>query len=152
MGEESRKIELDNVIEAYVESICSENLKEEMVRACFKTKVVEDISEEICEKKSDEIKKLADEKINKEEQYKRKKEMKVLIIETLIFGFFIGLLVNQSTDAISILKGAEINLGYTLIIMLILITVNIIIGFLVYMNKLDDFLYKINKNDCDTDS
>ncbi len=66
------------------------------------------------------------------------------MIETLILGFLIGLLANQGTDIITYIKGrTDINIGLTLICIVILLIANVLFGFLMYINKLDE-IFKFN--------
>ena len=68
--------------------------------------------------------------------------MKLIIIETVILAFLIGLLANQGTDLISYTKGSEVNIGGTMLWIIILLVINLGFAFFMYLNKLDELFNK----------
>ncbi|MGL5765100.1 MAG: hypothetical protein ACRCX8_05595 [Sarcina sp.] len=137
------KIILDDLIKLYIK----ENLPEKEIEAkevieLVTEKVKEDIHKEIIEIEKDRIYKEYQDEVTKTEDIKKKRAMRVLIIETLVLGGLIGLLVNQGTDIITYLKGGNINVGQTMLWILILIMCNFLFGFLIYLDKLVTYFKK----------
>lgn len=129
---------LEEVIEEYISKEEYKGQKQN-VRELLKEKMIDKISEEIIEIEKEKIVKKAEEELDRKEEVRKRKQMKVIVIETLILGFLIGLLANQGTDIITYLKGGtDINITLTLIFIAILLIVNILFGFLMYINKLDE--------------
>lgn len=129
---------LDEIIEVYISSEEYKN-KRQNVRQLLKEKIRDKVSEEIIEIEKDKIVRKSEEEIDRNEEIRKKKQMKVIVIETLILGFLIGLLANQGTDIITYIKGGTgVNIGLTLIFIVILLVANVLFGFLMYINKLDE--------------
>ena len=135
---------LDKIIEVYISTEEYKNQKQD-VRELLKEIIRDKVSKEIIEIEKDKIVKKAEEEIDRKEEIRKKKQMKIIVIETLILGFLIGLLANQGTDIITYIKGGtNINIELTLICIAILILANLLFGFLMYINKLDE-IFNFNK-------
>ena len=74
----------------------------EAVKAVMTKKIYDEIRQEV----KDEALADAEEIIEKEAGLKRIREFRKLTVDGLIVAFFVGLLVNQSTDIIGYLKGS----------------------------------------------
>ena len=108
----------------------------------MKKQILSDVTEVIISNEKDKIVQQAELDIDKKKQDKKRQEMKIVVIETLFLGFLIGLLANQGTDLITYIKGGNVNVGQTLMWIILLILANLSFGLLMYMNKLDGFFYK----------
>ncbi len=129
---------LDKIIEVYVSKEEYKDI-EQNVKELLKEKIRDEVSKEIIRVEKDNIVRKSEEEIDRKEQIKKNKQIKVIVIETLILGFMIGLLANQGTDIITYIKGdKDINVELTLIFIAILILANGLFGFLMYINKLDE--------------
>ena len=78
-----------------------------------------------------------------EEENKKSKFESVilLIIETVILAFLIGLLTNQATDLINSLKGATVNIKYTWASICIIFVLLIFTIFLSIFKQVKDLYY-----------
>lgn len=133
---------LDEIIDVYISTEEYKNEKQK-VRKLLKEKIRYEVSQEIIEIEKDRIAKKVEEEIDRKDELRKKKQMKIVVIETLILGFLIGLLANQGTDIITYIKGGTgINIGLTLMCIVILLIANVLFGFLMYINKLDE-IFKI---------
>ena len=92
----------------------------------------------------------ADELIEKKAGVKRIEEFKKLTINGLIVAFFVGLLVNQSTDIIGYFKGSfeTQNIWYTVVITAVLFLICAGISLWLFISELIKMLRK-EKNETD---
>lgn len=140
-----KSILYNEVIDMYTNSKMS--LEDEETREIVKNSIDKAIKEFVIESEVSEIVKRSENEIEKIEQISRVRQIKVIIIETLILGCLVGLLVNQVTDIISILKGGNIDTNQTVMWILILLILNLCFGIFMYINKLDEiFIKKINND------
>ena len=136
---------LDEIIESYINKKIPDIQEEENtedIRNLLKKQILSDVTEVIISNEKDKIVQQAELDIDKKKQDKKRQEMKIVVIETLFLGFLIGLLANQGTDLITYIKGGNVNVGQTLMWIILLILANLSFGLLMYMNKLDGFFYK----------
>ena len=138
-----KSILYNEVIDMYTNSKMS--LEDEETREIVKNSIDKAIKEFVIESEVSEIVKRSENEIEKIEQISRVRQIKVIIIETLILGCLVGLLVNQVTDIISILKGGNIDTNQTVMWILILLILNLCFGIFMYINKLDEIFSKKNK-------
>ena len=135
---------LDEIIDSYINKKIPDIQEEENtedIRNLLKKQILSDVTEVISNEK-DKIVQQAELDIDKKKQDKKRQEMKIVVIETLFLGFLIGLLANQGTDLITYIKGGNVNVGQTLMWIILLILANLSFGLLMYINKLDGFFYK----------
>ena len=136
---------LDEIIDSYINKKIPDIQEEENtedIRNLLKKQILSDVTEVIISNEKDKIVQQAELDIDKNKQDKKRQEMKIVVIETLFLGFLIGLLANQGTDLITYIKGGNVNVGQTLMWIILLILANLSFGLLMYMNKLDGFFYK----------
>lgn len=134
---------LDRIIDVYISTEEYRNEKQD-VRKLLKEKIREEISQEIIEIEKDRISKKVEEEVDRKDELRKKKQIKSIVIETLVLGFLIGLLANQGTDIITYIKGGtDINIVLTLIWIAILLIVNVLFAFLMYIDNLDE-IFKFN--------
>nr|WP_288564231.1 hypothetical protein [uncultured Romboutsia sp.] len=136
---------LDEIIDSYINKKIPDIQEEENtedIRNLLKKQILSDVTEVIISNEKDKIVQQAELDIDKKKQDKKRQEMKIVVIETLFLGFLIGLLANQGTDLITYIKGGNVNVGQTLMWIILLILANLSFGLLMYMNKLDGFFYK----------
>lgn len=136
---------LDEIIDSYINKKIPDIQEEENtedIRNLLKKQILSDVTEVIISNEKDKIVQQAELDIDKKKQDKKRQEMKRVVIETLFLGFLIGLLANQGTDLITYIKGGNVNVGQTLMWIILLILANLSFGLLMYMNKLDGFFYK----------
>lgn len=136
---------LDEIIDIYINKKIPDIQGEEDtedIRNLLKKQILNDITETIIITEKDKIVQQAELDIDKKEKDKKRQEMKIVVIETLFLGFLIGLLANQGTDLITYIKGGDVNVGQTLMWIILLILANLSFGILMYMNKLDVFFNK----------
>ena len=134
---------LDRIIYVYISTEEYRNEKQD-VRKLLKEKIREEISQEIIEIEKDRISKKVEEEVDRKDELRKKKQIKSIVIETLVLGFLIGLLANQGTDIITYIKGGtDINIVLTLIWIVILLIVNVLFAFLMYIDNLDE-IFKFN--------
>ena len=136
---------LDEIIDSYINKKIPDIQEEENtedIRNLLKKQILSDVTEVIISNEKDKIVQQAELDIDKKKQDKKRQEMKTVVIETLFLGFLIGLLANQGTDLITYIKGGNVNVGQTLMWIILLILANLSFGLLMYMNKLDGFFYK----------
>ena len=134
---------LDRIIDVYISTEEYRNEKQD-VRKLLKEKIREEISQEIIEIEKDRISKKVEEEGDRKDELRKKKQIKSIVIETLVLGFLIGLLANQGTDIITYIKGGtDINIVLTLIWIVILLIVNVLFAFLMYIDNLDE-IFKFN--------
>ena len=136
---------LDEIIDSYINKKIPDIQEEENtedIRNLLKKQILSDVTEVIISNEKDKIVQQAELDIDKQKQDKKRQEMKIVVIETLFLGFLIGLLANQGTDLITYIKGGNVNVGQTLMWIILLILANLSFGLLMYMNKLDGFFYK----------
>ena len=134
---------LDRIIDVYISTEEYRNEKQD-VRKLLKEKIREEISQEIIEIEKDRISKKLEEEVDRKDELRKKKQIKSIVIETLVLGFLIGLLANQGTDIITYIKGGtDINIVLTLIWIVILLIVNVLFAFLMYIDNLDE-IFKFN--------
>lgn len=134
---------LDRIIDVYISTEEYRNEKQD-VRKLLKEKIREEISQEIIEIEKDRISKKVEEEVDRKDELRKKKQIKSIVIETLVLGFLIGLLANQGTDIITYIKGGtDINIVLTLIWIVILLIVNVLFAFLMYIDNLDE-IFKFN--------
>ena len=136
---------LDEIIDRYINKKIPDIQEEENtedIRNLLKKQILSDVTEVIISNEKDKIVQQAELDIDKKKQDKKRQEMKIVVIETLFLGFLIGLLANQGTDLITYIKGGNVNVGQTLMWIILLILANLSFGLLMYMNKLDGFFYK----------
>lgn len=136
---------LDEIIDSYINKKIPDIQEEENtedIRNLLKKQILSDVTEVIISNEKDKIVQQAELDIDKKKQDKKRQEMKKVVIETLFLGFLIGLLANQGTDLITYIKGGNVNVGQTLMWIILLILANLSFGLLMYMNKLDGFFYK----------
>ncbi|WP_092926114.1 hypothetical protein [Romboutsia hominis] len=135
---------IENLTETYINTKIMDNHD---VKTLLRDKIIDTVYTTVKEIEKSKIVKEAQDKIDIEAENRKRKEIKVLIIETLIIGFIIGLLVNQFTDVISFTKGAEINIYASLAWIIILLAFSFVFAFLMYTNRIDDFVSKIENKD-----
>ena len=136
---------LDEIIDSYINKKIPDMQGEEDtedIRNLLKKQILSDVTEVIISNEKDKIVQQAELDIDKKKQDKKRQEMKIVVIETLFLGFLIGLLANQGTDLITYIKGGDVNVGQTLMWIILLILANLSFGLLMYMNKLDGFFNK----------
>ena len=134
---------LDRIIDVYISTEEYRNEKQD-VRKLLKEKIREEISQEIIEIEKDRISKKVEEEVDRKDELRKKKQIKSIVIETLVLGFLIGLLANQGTDIITYIKGGtDINIVLTLIWIVILLIVNVLFAFLMYIDNLGE-IFKFN--------
>ena len=136
---------LDEIIDSYINKKIPDIQEEENtedIRNLLKKQILSDVTEVIISNEKDKIVQQAELDIDKKKHDKKRQEMKIVVIETLFLGFLIGLLANQGTDLITYIKGGNVNVGQTLMWIILLILANLSFGLLMYMNKLDGFFYK----------
>ena len=136
---------LDEIIDSYINKKIPDIQEEENtedIRNLLKKQILSDVTEVIISNEKDKIVQQAELDIDKKKQDKKRQEMKIVVIETLFLVFLIGLLANQGTDLITYIKGGNVNVGQTLMWIILLILANLSFGLLMYMNKLDGFFYK----------
>ena len=136
---------LDEIIDSYINKKIPDIQEEENtedIRNLLKKQILSDVTEVIISNEKDKIVQQAELDIDKKKQDKKRQEMKIVVIETLFLGFLIGLLANQGADLITYIKGGNVNVGQTLMWIILLILANLSFGLLMYMNKLDGFFYK----------
>ena len=136
---------LDEIIDSYINKKIPDIQEEENtedIRNLLKKQILSDVTEVIISNEKDKRVQQAELDIDKKKQDKKRQEMKIVVIETLFLGFLIGLLANQGTDLITYIKGGNVNVGQTLMWIILLILANLSFGLLMYMNKLDGFFYK----------
>lgn len=151
MGEnENKPITVDEIISSFVQHN-SDKTDGRLIEGLKKT-LYEDIRNEIVEKEIESISNNAMEKFENDKKQKRLLDIKVIIVETLLIGFFSGLVVNQVTELISMWKGYTkdeqilslqshtwyciIGLGLILILLI----------FAMYLDKVSDLIYKRKKD------
>lgn len=110
--------QLENLVEEYIHNhqdvikIKSDGQNNDfyiLAHDAIKKKLIEDVKEEIVSEEKESIIKDAEIEIQKIKDRKYIEELKVLIGEGFVVAFFVGLLVNQVTDLISIFKGTLYN-------------------------------------------
>lgn len=138
-----KSILYNEVIDMYTNSKMS--VEDEETREIVKNSIDKAVKEFVIESEVSEIVKRSENEIEKIEQISRVRQIKVIIIETLILGCLVGLLVNQVTDIISILKGGNVDTNQTVMWILILLILNLCFGIFMYINKLDEIFSKKNK-------
>lgn len=144
MGEDIKKKNLlDDLVDRYInDKLSNENQEDEELKDLLREKILANVTDVIVEKEKDNIVKEAQLEIDKIKDIKKKREMKLIIIETVILAFLIGLLANQGTDLISYTKGSEINIGGTMLWIILLLVINLGFAFFMYLNKLDELFNK----------
>ncbi|QXM07104.1 hypothetical protein [Crassaminicella indica] len=112
------------MINAYIESqkiSHSGTLEEiEYIKDSAKTNFFNDIKEEIVALEKERIKKEAEVEIEKLQQEKKIKQIKVLMYEGFIIAFLVGLIVNQATEILNLSKGVPTKAAITLLWMTVL--------------------------------
>lgn len=131
---------IENLVETYVDNKVTDGPD---VKNLLREKIIDTVYNIVIEKEKNRIEQEAKDKIDKEEEKRKRREIKVVIIETLIIGFLVGLLVNQFTDVISYTKGVNINIMTTLLWIFILLLFSFAFAFLMYTNRIDDFVYNM---------
>lgn len=145
--EKQGRITLEQVIKGYLEK--EANGQNEKINTYLQDKISKDINEEVIEVYSKQIIEQVSKQIEQEEHIKKITQLKVMVLETLLLGIFVGLLVNQFTDGISYTKGTPgINTSGTIIWCVILLVIIILLGCVMYWNKLEEVIFnKSNRND-----
>ena len=134
---------LDDLVDRYInDKLSNENQDDEELKDLLREKILANVTDVIVEKEKDNIVKEAQLEIDKIKDIKKKREMKLIIIETVILAFLIGLLANQGTDLISYTKVSEVNIGGTMLWIIILLVINLGFAFFMYLNKLDELFNK----------
>ena len=118
-----------------------ESFYEEACNA-LKATLIKDVTQEIISEQADIISKMADDEMERLKTEKHVKELRRLLWEGFIVAFFVGLLVNQATDLISIFKGVieSTFLLKTIIFISLFIVICVFIFIFNYLVKLVDFL------------
>ena len=116
----------------------------------IKKQLTDKIYNEVRKEVRDEALADADELIEKKAGVKRIEEFKKLTINGLIVAFFVGLLVNQSTDIIGYFKGSfeTQNIWYTVVITAVLFLICAGISLWLFISELIKMLRK-EKNETD---
>lgn len=133
------KTRLEKVIDEYIKNKVDNT--EDDVQEMLRTKLIQDVEEEVYYKYKEDILRDVREQIDDEDKVIKIRQLKLMVIETLIIGILVGLLVNQFTDGISYFKGVTtINMqgtGWCILLLLISIAV---CGLVMYWHKLDQFI------------
>ncbi len=134
---------INNYVKQYkFEENCDKDDKK-FISHAMNEKLYDDLRKEIYSIEKDRIKKELQEENERDEQLKNIRRIKILLFESLILGFFVGLLVNQATDVISFLKGSDaINNTHTLLWVGIILICLFLFMFVVYINKIEEFFTK----------
>lgn len=122
------------MINAYITSqkITGETEEEvKIMKKAIEDNFFEQIKREIIEEEKKKIVLEAQREIDELENKKRVKEIKVLMYEGVIVAFIVGLIVNQATDLVNVIKGITTNVGVTIGVIILLA----IVVFIVYHNK-----------------
>ena len=113
----SDDINLDKLIDYFVEEGDDESefaltldSKQSQIHNYAKAKIRDKIVTDI----KDEVKSTIIEEHERSNKKSKFNQVVVLIVETVVLAFLVGLLVNQLTDLISFSKGVDINLSATL--------------------------------------
>ncbi|SCI51184.1 hypothetical protein [Intestinibacter bartlettii] len=134
---------LDNLIDYFIENEDNDNKvvtlsdKDIQIRQLAKSKMRDNIVTQIKNEVKDDIIKDYEEK-NKKSKFE---SVILLIIETVILAFLIGLLTNQATDLINSLKGATVNIKYTWVSIGIIFVLLIFAIFLSIFKQVKDLYY-----------
>lgn len=131
---------IDDMLDVFIET---KDVNGDDVKALLKESLKGQVVNEVWNLKRDEIIKDSEEKYRQIKEERKKSQIKVVLIETLILGCLVGLLVNQGTDILTILKqGTDYNLLITLGFILILLALSAFMVFCMYLEKLDEFFIK----------
>lgn len=140
------RLSLDDLINKYTEMFVTEkhsNLSEkgndiENIKTLLARQIKQDIEEEIINKYKHKI--IAELKSQNKKFLSRQnaKNTLVLLIETIGLSGLIGLIVNQLTDLISILKGNTGNITATLLVLLCITGFTVIYVIAMYLEKFSD--------------
>ena len=134
---------IDEMLDVFIESKKDEFGANETVLELVKKDLKQNITKEVWRSKKEEIIKDAEKEYKKKMEDKKKSQIRVVLLETLFLGCLIGLIVNQGTDIITMLKlGTDNNLSATLFIITILLVISVCMVFYMYLDKLDEFFIK----------
>lgn len=134
------KITLKEAVDIYVDVKMLKGKKQtEQVRQCLQERVYEDIKNEIIKTNRPIIEKEVRDKIREKQERERIKQLKILLIETVVFGVIVGLLGSQFTDLISASKGVLINIPLTLLWVIICTLITLAFAFIIYIDKIGEF-------------
>lgn len=123
---------LDTLIDKYINMenlrVFKEDIAPEDTEAYIKAvkcQLKDQIYKEVCEEVREEALEEAEKITEKKARQKRIEEFRKLTVDGLIVAFFVGLLVNQSTDIIGYFKGSFItpNIGITVVIAVVIFLV-----------------------------
>lgn len=123
---------LDTLIDKYINMenlrVFKEDIAPEDTEAYIKAvkcQLKDQIYKEVCEEVREEALEEAEKITEKKARQKRIEEFRKLAVDGLIVAFFVGLLVNQSTDIIGYFKGSFItpNIGITVVIAVVIFLV-----------------------------
>lgn len=148
MSEELSKI-LDNYISSQENELFSDEadieLKEQYKNAA-KKKIENNIYTEIEKELMDKIIAGAEKEIDKRAGIKRISEYKNLTVTGIIMAFFVGLLTNQITDIIGMLKGTVTpeKIKYTVIISFVIFMICVAIAFGLFISEIVKMLERNN--------
>ncbi len=119
------------------------NIKEifiNSVRDSIKNEIRSNLKKEIEEEVRSQIKK----EIQEEKDKQNRKQIKKFIIETIIFSFIIGLLVNQFTDIVTYLKQNDTKI-WTAIVIIVLLLILVFFTFFMYLSNLEELFETFKK-------
>lgn len=144
---------LKTVIDKYVESQDKIMFKDDAAPKdkddymnAVKEKLAEKIYNEVCSEVRDKALNDASKMIEEKAGLKRIEEFKKLAINGIIVSFFIGLLVNQSTDIIGYYKGSfNGSIRVTVIMAMIFFVICVIIFICIFISELLKMLRKDKK-------
>ena len=99
---------LDNILDNYIEAVKPDDKQKPIVVKALREKIIREIRPTIEDELHDSMK----EKIQEEMEEKRKidqaEHLKSLMLEGILLAFIVGMIVNQVTDIISVLKPEEV--------------------------------------------
>lgn len=148
MSEELGKV-LDNYINSQEKRLFNDEIdaeSKEEFKSAVKEKIEDIIYDEIKKECREEIIKGAEEEIDKRAGIKRIKEYKSLTLIGIFVAFFIGLLTNQITDIIGMLKGTVTpeKMQCTIIISIIIFIICALIVFGLFISEIIKMLERNN--------
>lgn len=150
MGKNSMDCEITNkMVDAYINTLnLEENEDLDFIKDSIKRNFLNDIKKEIIQVEKNRIVKEATEEIDKLEQARRIKEIRVLMYEGVILAFVVGLIVNQFTEILNLTKGVQTKVTITLLWIVILGIVTLIVYKYKFLSEISSVIaVKLNKEE-----
>lgn len=117
---------------------------EEMFINSAKESIVSEIRNNLKKEIEEEVRSQIKKEIQEAKDIQNRKQIKRFIIETIVFSFIIGLLVNQFTDIVTYLKQEDTKI-WTALVIIGLLLILVLFTFFMYLSNVEELFGILKK-------